>query len=583
MKKVILASLLLILTLNSFAQNYIKVKADFKIDSIKIFKGEIFQLENSNQIIFNNSPIKIGSSKYESISNININADKNLLIQKIDSTHFQIDVASIHKSKDSIKIINSQTGTEISIDNNNQIKIADCGQEFRIVTPNHPTIFFTVNEIQESNTTVSQEPIIEENKSFIDAIPVWLTYSIGLLILLGILALIFKKKIFEKKYPKYETYTGNKFSDFAMENNITVESLFKMNKQLNAYKNMNQNEQNKFKSSLRRTSLIIGYEKEPSENDSPSIMETAQQQFPSRDNNNNNNNNTNNREIENKLSLMERTIISEIRTLSSNKEADRKIDELEKKVKQQLEKEDQLQKNIIALNEDKNSIITKLEKFSRKVIETEYLTNYTRLASDFFNLASSSQQLANETYQKLAVQDPENAAILGDLLLKFQTNTSLKIGNWEEIINEINENKITSNTHLINSFRQIEKDEDKLSEFKRILFKQVLEKYAGNLLIIIEELSKLSKFTNKKSHIIEDCEASFSKLSIELQNKLNVLGFEVNYLPLFANYEAYAAHILKVNQECSLPFKKLNNIPKDTVLEIVSYGFGNEKTKIILV
>ena len=42
MKRVILTSVLLVLSLNSFAQEYIKVKNDFKVDSIQIFKDEIF-------------------------------------------------------------------------------------------------------------------------------------------------------------------------------------------------------------------------------------------------------------------------------------------------------------------------------------------------------------------------------------------------------------------------------------------------------------------------------------------------------------------------------------------------------------
>jgi len=53
-------------------------------------------------------------------------------------------------------------------------------------------------------------------------------------------------------------------------------------------------------------------------------------------------------------------------------------------------------------------------------------------------------------------------------------------------------------------------------------------------------------------------------------------------VPLFENYEKYAAFTKSVNQACSLPYTNIKSISKDTVLEIISYGFENEETNVIL-
>lgn len=580
MKRLKLAGLLLIISLNSFAQEYIKVKKDFKVDSIKIFKGEIFESVKKNQFLFNHDTLDIVKSNYDVLNDISPVENKLALLNKTDNNNYHFNLDILKGISDSIRIIN--TSENLSINYQNKIyEISEFGKEFRLVMPNYPTVFYTSNEILPSpqKETTTEEPITEPVKPR-NGIYAWILYP-GLIILIGIIVflLINRKKIFGKKIPIYRIYKGGSFDAFARNHGIERNELFKMNKNLKEYGKLESNIlKQKFKDEFRNKELIVGYGKESSNIDSSSIMETTQ--VPEIPNNNNNNNNV---ELEIKLDKMQRNIISEIKMLSSNKEADRKIEELEKKVEQQIDKENQLKNTITELNDGNNLLKTDLEKFSNKVIETEYLVSYTRLVTDFFNVAASCQQMAFETYQKLVLQDVESAAVLGNLLLKFQTNTPLKIGNWAETIKEINENRITTNTHLIKSFKQIEQNEDKVQEFKRIIFKEIIEKYASNILILSEELSKLSKFTNKNSHIIDDCEASFSKLSIELQGKLNVLGFEVNYIPLFQNYEAYAAHILTVNQECSLPFKNMNNIPRETVLEIISYGFGNEKTKIILV
>jgi hypothetical protein len=59
------------------------------------------------------------------------------------------------------------------------------------------------------------------------------------------------------------------------------------------------------------------------------------------------------------------------------------------------------------------------------------------------------------------------------------------------------------------------------------------------------------------------------------------IDLEINFVPLFENYVKYAAFTKLVNQNVSLPYKHVTNLERDSVLEVVSYGFGKNETKVI--
>ena len=70
--------------------NEYKVKNDFKVDSIQIFKDEIFKLIETDQFIFNNTNLLINKSKYDSISDIKSIDDKYILIKNYSIRIFVI-------------------------------------------------------------------------------------------------------------------------------------------------------------------------------------------------------------------------------------------------------------------------------------------------------------------------------------------------------------------------------------------------------------------------------------------------------------------------------------------------------------
>jgi hypothetical protein len=68
----------------------------------------------------------------------------------------------------------------------------------------------------------------------------------------------------------------------------------------------------------------------------------------------------------------------------------------------------------------------------------------------------------------------------------------------------------------------------------------------------------------------------------QLQSRIINIGLEFKPVPLFTNYKGYAALIENTNQRCSFPYEQVKGLVKDDILEIISYGFDGEKTKVIL-
>lgn len=582
-----------------FAQSYIKVKEDVEIKGIKILKGEIFLSIPNNKFLFGKDTLEIDKKKYDKIENIdNSVLDSKLdYIKRKDNINYQINVTKFLNRKDTIKFIKSNNNIlpffSKGIDS---VRISDCGDVFRIVILNIPSIIFYSNEIPKPvnhKVTPEQNKMPIEKTGLFDNLS-WWQYGLGFILLLVVVYVIwvFAKKYFVKKYPLYEKYTGGKLSDLARKHNIELYQLEKYNKdKLKGYSKMDDNERKNLQRSIENTNLKVGYV-----DDSGGEMKKEKIFEFHKPNPKTDDLSDTNPGIFQQLQSMERRIINKIETLESNIEALQKIESQQKEIELFKERiiqnnkniakitneHDAIQTELINAKKEKQQIETEYARYSDKVIFVDFLEAYARVVGDYFDLAKSGYKKALELYKGIPESDDKNSLIVGQLLLKFQSNLPLKIGNWEEIVKEIMENKATSNLELVRSFMQIQSNEEKLKEFKRILFKEVLEKYSGSILILTEELTKLSKFTGKTTGIIQEYEQYFSNFGNQLHGKLKIIGLDLKFVPLFENYESFAAHTKLTNQDCSPPYKRVKGLEKGVVLEIMSYGFGNEETKVII-
>jgi hypothetical protein len=606
MRYLALTTVFLLTAICSMAQNYIKFVSPAEINGRKFFKGEIYQQISDKKILYGKDTIDLGKTKIEktTVGNVSQISDKFNFVINSDNVNYQINVTKFINGKDTIKVVKADNNIiPFFTKGNASIAIKECGSPFRLIIPNYPGIVFYENEIPKPqieepiNATVNE---VEEDEGGVSGL-VWWHYLIGSIIFLIIIYFLYKliKRFVNKrreKFPLYEKYTGGDFNDFAQRMNISRQKLIKYNEdKLGDYESMSHKEKEKLKNNLRGKDFIIGYSNiysEPSKtyNEFEHINQkpqTASETYHQSQNTS---------ELSSQIQRMESRILNKIESLASNKEASQKIENLQKDIEsfkgeitllnkdieQGNQKINELNNELTLVSKKKQEIESEYLKYSEKVIFVDYLEPYAKASYDYFNFCQTGYIKSLEYFQRLNHSDTELVSIVSQLLVKFNANIPNKTNHWVGVINEIKDSKATANIDLIRSLKQIPNNEEKSKEFKRILLKEVFEKYSSSILILTEEFSNLSKFTNESISVVKDFEQFFTSFKSELHSKSKAIGLDLNYVPLFEHYEKYAAFTKLANQTCSLPYKNIKNISKDSVLEIINYGFGNEETNVIL-
>lgn len=601
MRYLALTTVFILTAICSMAQNYIKFAEATEINGRKFFKGEIYQQIADKKILYGKDTIDLGKTKTEkaTVGDVSQISDKLNFVINSDNINYQINVTKFINGKDTIKLVKADNNTiPFFTKDSALIDIKECGSSFRLIIPSYPSIVFYESEIPKSvveeptNTPVDE---VVEDEGLFSGLS-WWQYLIGGVLVLIIIFFLYKiiRRFINKrgKYPIYEKYNGENFKDFADNNKISRKKLFKYNKILK--KNILDNE--KLIKELRGRKLIIGYSNFNPEPNKPFDSEYQHNPQKSQSTIETYKKTQNVGELSVQIHQMEDRILNKIDSLSSNREASFKLANQQKEIEELRNKINQQNSEIGKLNQDKtqlNSAYTQVDrikkeieseylKYSDKVIFVDYLEPFARATYDYYNFCQTGYIKALEYFQKLNHSDSELVSIVSQLLVKFNSNIPNKTNHWVGVINEIKDSKATANIDLIRSLKQIPNNEEKSKEFKRILLKEVFEKYSSSIFILTEEFSNLSKFTNGSTSAVKDFEQFFTRFKSELHSKSKTIGLDLNYVPLFEHYEKYAAFTKLANQTCSLPYKNIKNITKDSVLEIINYGFGNEETNVIL-
>ena len=427
-------------------------------------------------------------------------------------------------------------------------------------------------------------------------------FYIGIIVIVVLTVLCLWYFIFRKKrdsgrssdqdilIPVKVPFQGSSLTAFAQFNKIKLKRLEKLNPGLfPGYAKLSDAEKSEIVKKLKGKELIVGFKRSKSEpiskeefkpyssvtnsfSDDP-LQSELKSAYPK----------------EEKPIFDDRDMVSRIRTLESVVEKIRQNNlKLDSVVSSFVEKENlaaeinNLKTRLDDSNRDKQKLLNKLDLFSGKVVIADFLDNYAGLVDALFSVIKSGYGKALELYSKIQTSDERCSSIVAQLLTKYYQNLPPNSGTWEEVVMEIARNKATSNPVIISTFRQIQTEEEKLREFKRILSKEVLEKYASSILILTGELTVLSRFTGNAYPVVREFEQFFDDFSGVLTSRIVNTGLEFKAVPLFKNYERFAGLTQQINQTCSLPYRQIRDIEKNSILEIISYGFGGEKTKIIL-
>lgn len=591
--------LLVILSGSVIGQTYIKLIEPYNTDSIKLRKDEVFKLDTStNKIIVGKNSIKIEENKYKEIDVLPIDVMVGSLVKQIDSLQLLIDVTSLLANNEKVILVyQNDNGIPFVTVKTDTLLMSEITWPIRLIVEGKPTIFvYEEDIISHSDSTKNmgdngggdKQP---QTSGFFDEF-VWWHYLIGIVVLLFIAFLVYVYKPWElilnrRGNPVFKRYNGESFETFANQNGTTREFVFKHNrKALKGYDKMNEAEKKKFKKDFRGE-LIIRYDSKKQET-TKTVEEHSFVPISK-------NSDVNNIDISRQLNQVQENIINRINSISSSFGSEQKNQQLQKEIevlkhdrdhyKTTLEKEisdkNKLTSDLMQIKNVKQNIEDEISRYQQSVIFVDYLEPYAKAASAFYNKCQSGYYKALNLFMKIDPSESELISIAAQFISKFSSNVPVKTDFWMAISSEIKDSRTTANAELIRILKQLPNNEEKNKEFKRVLLKDVLEKYTGSIILLFEEFSKLSRFISKPSNFSNEFEYVFGPLKTELLSMAKTIDLEINFVPLFENYVKYAAFTKLVNQNVSLPYKHVTNLERDTVLEVVSYGFGTNETKVI--
>jgi hypothetical protein len=615
---------------------YVKYNSDssYRNDTIKISKGEIFPYFNSTiphkiNVLFGIDTIRdlnFKSKTYEIVQapNTTYLSQKGSLAQLKKDGMVYVNATTIDK-KDTVTLI-SESGkqlTQLISTREAQVNQSDCGKTFRLIITGAPTIFYATDKLTQYIEPEQPQGTTDQNEENKKSWSFWYYIIIGLsmfLIGFSIWWFFFKGLRKQKGEPIYVQYNANKsLSDFARDYKTDLGEFLSMNKKTidKKYISYENRDRKQVQEDLKGQKLIVGYQTKSSSNaynsfsdnlynekrEQPIIKENGTKDVFVQPTNFGNNNDV----LSNQLRDMQNTLIREIQKVSSGNIEANEINrlrneksELENKIKgletdkgkldstlaQLQANNSSLENSLQAENAEKSQFQSELKELKEKVITVEFLKNYSE---SVFAYLKYCQQVSNDAYNffnRISQQNPLQAFATGHLLMKFQSSVNtIPVGNWIQIVQDIKDTGATTSRQLIRSFSQIQNNNDKLREFQRLLFSEVLTRYSSNILILAEAFKNISRFQGS-TDFTSDTQNTFDKYASEIVSKAKSIGLELKHVSLFENWEKYIGQIEDKGGERSLAYKDVGSLEKGAIAEIVSVGvktsFEDTKTIIIL-
>ncbi len=543
-------------------------------------------------------------------------------------------------SENSVRLMQWMGGKDTTI------QMSTCGSFFRLVISNSPSIFYETAkliEYIEPEKDTDGDGIIDKNDSCPDVAGViqnhgcpekqessffktlaWWHYVVVLLvlILLAYVAwrLIIKRFRIKNKVPIKKIYYSGHLKDFAEANGIILKQLIKLNRDVipRNYNSLSDNDRKNVQKQIKSKGYLItgfsdasGEELQDNFNSEtiqpdPIFSKKIEDNFESSRISNQSDRKTE-FEIIQRLSQIEQNIIREIRVSSSKsndytQELNRlnsEIANLKSEVSKGKVEKDRLDSTLSQLKNDnsnlqsekkllvdeKNQLNSDLNLIQDKIIPVDFLSSYCDTVLSYLVFCNDIVADAYGFLNRIDKRNPQQNISAYLLLLKFQTTINkIPIGNWMQILKDINETGVTNSKQIRSSFKQIDNIDDKKKQFQRLLFSEVLIKYSSSILIVAEEFRNLEHF-HVPGEIANEARSIFEKHVTNLISKVKPTGLENKYVPLFRNFEEYLGLVMSVDSERSNAYKVVTGLEKGAIAEIVSYGVKTmfEETKTLII
>jgi hypothetical protein len=599
-------------------EGYIKynTESDYKYrnKAIKCFKSEIVRFIKSTKA--NKINIIIGkdtitdltypSNSFDTIHNPNTSylTKKEDLVQLKKGGLVIINATSI-SSSDTVTLI-SENGTRLTqliTHREDSVKQSDCGKSFRLIITNTPTIYYNSDNLKQfvEHEMALGETVPQEEPN--NGLEWWYYMFIGLgmvIMVFGVWRFLQSRKLKPNEVRFYEDNLTEFAKSYGGLNHLSSINPKGLIPTQSEWDKINKKDKAQVIKSLKGKRVIVKEENETS----LGFMDSGFQEKKPLKNTNEwkepkgsfvqQTNRGQNDYITQQIMQVESNILDAIRISSSR--GNENLTELNRLNNQfsNLKNEnnklkidyDKLERDNDSLKIEKNQKDKELEQLQEKVIAVEYLKEYCASVSAYLKLCNEVSSDAYDYFDRISQQNLDQAFIVGNLLMKFQNNVNaFPVGNWMQIAQDIKDTGTTTNKKLIRSFSQIQNEEERKREFKRLLFTEVLLKYSSSILILAETFRNLRRF-QVSSELVNDAQNTFAKHVSELISKVKSTGLENKYVPLFKNFEEFLGQTESVDREKSIAYRAVTGLEKGAIVEIVSYGvktpFEETKTLIIL-
>jgi hypothetical protein len=558
------------------AQNYVRVKQDFTIKSIKFFKDEIYPYDSTDKKFIVNEKKYRCTNNVELYKNVTKLEDTDKFIKDAEDGKFiRIDVSSVDNEKDTIWLANSaEKVLPIVMNKTITVERGKLDNSFRLIIPNAATVWYDKGRI---------------------VLPWWIYVTAGVLLLLIIrrrktLVTFIRRYISGKEKKPFRTvvFNGSIMSEFA-DKYGGMDKLHKLNPRLipsqEKWDTMDDYDKRRTVIKLKGKSIKIPFEATGSRNvdtlqsSGEKYRQTSKINFRAIDK----------AWIEEQLKAKD----SEISWLYQEKESlTTEKAQLEAQLQAQNEEINLLQQekirwngNYVSLSEYQK-LETRYNALNGKALSVDFLRNYAETISAYFDLCREVERKADSYYDRIVLRYDYDASIIACLLQNFRNSVSvIPVGNWQQIILDIKDTGITANKQVIRILSQPPAESEKQREFMKMLFREVIIRYSSSILILAESFRNLSRFKITTA-FADEAGLEFEKHVAAIVSKAQTVDMEIKYVPLFKKFDGYSAKIESVDKHKSFPYNAAGDLERDDIAEIISYGvkteFEDTKTQIII-
>ncbi len=295
------------------------------------------------------------------------------------------------------------------------------------------------------------------------------------------------------------------------------------------------------------------------------------------------------------LTAMENRLTEKIKALQLNDSKDSNTDkETIAQLKTKVEKLEGENSTLLTqkdgLMQEKEQAMDKAKQLQTrynklKVVEVEQLPAYCKSVRSYFEVCSSTLTEAYQHWGAIQRHAPQESLVVAKLLTRFQNGVHpLPFEKWRQMVEAIGTTGFISNETLYNSLQNFNDEAEQLREFKRQLL-GVVTPYHSHQLILAESFSKLGKLQTN-TRFIAEVQSKFAAQVKEIIQQAKPLGITTKHIPLFEGFEQYSGLGEVVDQPADPLFASVEGLPKNTVIEIVEYGwettFESRPTRFII-